>query len=537
MQHYDNESRRFGSAQFAQDHELLKAGFFKQTSESLFIGFLGKRPLWYLGAGGLLMQAGARGGKLSTILGYNLCHSVASASNFVVLDMKAELTAISQDQTPDRKFCIYWSPIHILSGLPQHHINPLDYIRSDSPSLVSDVKVFCENMVVASRGNNSEFFIGRAREFVEAIALTLVERDKVLTFPALYEAVSLIPAKGEKWLDFAWLMNQSGFPISKRIEEEIARAEGQNANAGGFQGILGEVFKAFACLSDPALMVSVSPPYDFSFEDLCKSEQRYQVYLCCPAEYAQSWSPVLKSMFVAGMIYKARNLQAPRQTWILDECAQLGRFPLVPKLFTYGAGIGIRPWAIYQSSDQMKLTGQNAETIIPASAALRSYFAVRDLPSAQQLSHTLGIETLEYDDTLQQAQSRHARQQAVRNMLGSPDPISAGLDYLHHAQAASHRTQMNRYLRTPDEILNTPSDKQYIFTDGLSGAIYSDRRPYYEEQTMAGRYHPNPYHPPLDHVRVRTAWGFKDKPVHVGPVAKRFAHYPQYKNGLWSQVR
>ena len=108
------------------------------------------------------------------------------------------------------------------------------------------------------------------------------------------------------------------------------------------------------------------------------------------------------------MIYKARQPQAPRQTWILDECAQLGGFPLVEKLFTYGAGIGIRPWAVFQSVFQMDRLGGGAKNIITSSAQIQSYFAVRDIDTAQAVSRMLGSQTLEYDDELMQKVKRHA---------------------------------------------------------------------------------------------------------------------------------
>src|SRR3546814_16392738 len=108
----------------------------------------------------------------------------------VILDMKGELAAISQDQTPDRKHCIYWNPV-VLCGLPQNSINPVDYVRIDSPTLVSDVKVFCENMIVASSSATAIYFEQRGREMLEALILVIVERDGVLTLPALYEAINL----------------------------------------------------------------------------------------------------------------------------------------------------------------------------------------------------------------------------------------------------------------------------------------------------------------------------------------------------------
>lgn len=532
MTTYDNESNRFGSAAFSTGDDLRRAGMLTQTPDSLLVGFHGNKPIWYNGAGGVLLVAGARGGKLSTNLGYNCCSGIHKNS-MLILDMKGELAAISQDQTPDRKHCIFWNPFG-LHGLVQHRINPVGYITLESPSLVSDVKVLTFNLIPPSTRTNGDFFEGRAREFLEAIILTLVRIKGTLTLGDLYHTVNLIPAGGEAWLDFAFEMSESGFEISRRIEEEIAQSA--EDTSGGYRGILGEIFKALAPLSDSALMASVSAPFDFSLEDMC-SDQPVQVYLMPPAEFIDAWAPVIKAIFVAGMIYKARKPQAPRQTWILDECAQLGAFPLVEKLFTYGAGIGIRPLAVFQSQFQMERLGRSAANIITSSAQLRIYFAVRDYETAQMLSSTLGASTLEFDDELTQARARHAKHQAMQSILNGGDPLMAGLNIAHHRREAQHRSKQHRLLRTPDEILNTPKDKLYLFTDDLPRPAWEDRKPYYEQIFMAGRYHPNPFHPPVDRVRVKTRWGHETRRVIEETVSPEFAGYPQYKHGMRSRVK
>lgn len=94
----DNETYRFGSASFADRSDLRRGGFFKQTANSLLIGFDGRKPIYWNGAGGALLIAGARSGKLRDVLGYNVCKGMNSGS-MLVLDVKGELAAISQDQT------------------------------------------------------------------------------------------------------------------------------------------------------------------------------------------------------------------------------------------------------------------------------------------------------------------------------------------------------------------------------------------------------------------------------------------------------
>lgn len=536
IRHYGahNEHFRYGSADFANSFDLRRAGMFRQSPTSLFVGFFEGKPLWYDGAGGLLLVGGARSGKLRDILAYNICSGIYAGGSMLILDMKGELAAISQDQTPDKKYCAYWNPL-ALHAMPQMRLNPLDYIQKDSPSLFADVKVMAETFIPLTGSPQAEYFELRAREFLEAIALSLVQIDGVLSLPALYRTINLIPLNDERWLDFAYAMHSSGIALAVRVEEEIAAA--RDDSTGGFRGILGELFKSFSCLSDPALMASVSPPFDFSLADLCASEQFWQFYLMCPAEYIHVWAPVIKAIFTSAMVYKARTPDAPRQTWVLDECAQLKHFPLVARMFTYGAGIGIRPWAVFQSTAQMNETGPNAKNIITSSAALQSYFALRDIDSARNVSDMLGSQTLEYDDTLKQGRARLARQNLAQSLMAGADPLMAGLAMKQQAFEEQHRTKQRRLLRTPDEVMNARPERQFIFADIVGKPIPASRAPYYEQVFMARRYHPNPYHPPANKVRVKTKLGHTWRKVAKKRVPGRYADYPQYADGAWSFIR
>lgn len=530
---FNNEEHRFGSATPADTSDIQAIGMFRQEPNSLLVGFHGNRPLWYSGMGGLLLTAGARSGKMRDILAYNLCSGIC-ASTIVMLDVKGEGAAISQDQTPDGKFCAYWNP-RGMHGLPKHRINPVDYIQIESSSIVSDTKVFCDNTLPLSGSSNASFFERRAQEIAEAIILVIAERDGVVTLPEFYRVLNALPANGDEWLNFAYDMSRSRFPIAQRIEEEIAAAQADSS--GGFKGILGELFKGFASLSDPVLLESVSPPYDLSLSQLCEHDQRWQLYLMPPEECISPWSSVIKSLLVSAMIYKSRAPQAPQQTWILDECALLGKFPLAVKLYSYGAGIGIRPFGIFQSSKQMNVIQDDAETIITASAAIRSYFSVRDVTTATTLSRMIGTQTLAFEDEHKIAQARHAKRQAMQEFISGGDPLTASLNYAHFKKEAETPHLQQRWMRTTDEVMNTPADKQYIFADGLPGVLYADRKPYYEQRFMDGRFHPNPFYAPAGKVRVKSRFGHAWRNVVQMPVPPEYAHYPQYKDGVYSCIR
>ena len=490
-------------------------------------------PIWYSDMGGAICVAGPRSGKLRDLLGYNICCGMYPGT-LLILDIKGgELASISRFQVPDGKFCIYWNPARV-PGLPYHRINPVAFIHVDSSTLVSDVKAFCENTIVSTGAAQSVFFEGRAREMLEALVLVIVKRDGVLTLPALYGAINLMVRGGDAWLDLAFEMSESGFASVERIEEEIADA--RDDSSGGFKGILGEITRAFSCLSDPALLESVSPPYDFCLSELTRSDQTFNLYLMPASDFVEAWAAVIKTFFVAARTYKARAPAAPRQTWILDECGNLGAFPLVVRLYTRDAGMGIRPWSFWQSTKQMSAIARDGESLLMASSAFKTFFGIRDEITAKSLSTMIGSETLAYFDPQRQEAARQGGIRAARSLLTGGNPLQAGLELAHHRRMARSPNLKERRLLTPDELLGLPSDKMLIFADGLAHPVYADRRAYYDQPFMAGRYHPNPFFPPETHVSVMTPRGRVWRPVIREPVPPQFAHYPQYADGFWSRI-
>ncbi|EKE68463.1 type IV secretory system conjugative DNA transfer family protein [Oceanibaculum indicum] len=522
----------FGSARFAGPKEIAGAGLFTRTKDSLFVGFHGGRALVYSGMAGLVTCAGARSGKLTTTLAYNICCGGYPGTS-LILDVKGELAAISQWQVPARKFCIFWNTRR-QHGLPYHRINPVGHLNRSNPDLVSDVLVFCENMIPPSGSANGRYFEGRAHEFLAAIVLTIARRDNVLTLPALYRAINLLVMGGEAWLDFAFEMSEAGFDLSERIEEEVATS--RSDTSGGFKGVIGEITRAFICLADPVLMEAVSPPYDFCLSQLCASDQTYNLYLMVPTEAVEPWAAVIKAFFVAARTYKARAPSAPRQTWFLDECGQLGGFPLVARLFTRDAGLGIRPWAFFQNTKQMNDLAPDGESLLLASAGLQSWYGIRDERTARTLSGMLGNETLAYVDPRQYESARHGMLKAAQALFSGNNVITASLEMAYQRRMGQTPVLKSAPLRSADELLGMPADKQLIFADGLAHSVWADRRAYYEQPFMAGRYHPNPYHPPPDRVLIATPRGPRWRPVIVEPVPPAYAHYPQYADGFWSRI-
>jgi type IV secretion system protein VirD4 len=533
----DNSKNRFGQADWATEADLEAAELFDKRPHSIFVGFFNGREVYFHGPAGMVLTAGARAGKLRDVLSYNLLTGTC-LSNIVMLDPKREGYAISANQTADGKFVACWNPSGFANTL-QDRIDPLPTMVLSNPNLVSDIKVLWENLIAPSGASNSRYFEGLAQVYGEAISLALVEMMGKLTLPDLYDVISMLPGGGDRWLDFAYQMSKSQFP--QVIEVEVAIAASRGDSSGGFRGIVGELTRAVACLSDPMLMASVSPPFTMSLESLLDADQRWQLYLSPPVEYLSAWAPVIKTFFVSLNLLKSRAPSAPRILFIIDEVGQIvghgsGGFPLVPRLFTYGAGIGITPLIVLQSNRQMRALGPDAESLIMSSAAAKLAFGIRDIESAADLSRIMGAQTLTYDDRLAQQQAVHARNEAARALFSGGDPLQAGLAIAHQSYVAEHQSKQQRQLMFPDEVMNMDSRGAIYIHEEVKGPIALEREPYFGRRELAGRFLPNPYHPPADSVTVQTRWGKRTRRVITESVPERFAHFPQYRDGFWTRV-
>src|SRR5258708_3802651 len=81
-----------GDAGFATKKWLKDAGYFRKGG--IRIGFFGKLPLFYNGAGHILLVAAARAGKALTVLVETIL-SLGPKRSMVVFDPKGELTCIT----------------------------------------------------------------------------------------------------------------------------------------------------------------------------------------------------------------------------------------------------------------------------------------------------------------------------------------------------------------------------------------------------------------------------------------------------------
>lgn len=530
---FDNEKNRFGSAAWADNESIRRAGLLGDNG--LPIGVFSNRVMRLEGDAPLITIGGAGSGKLRDLLGYVVCCSPGVP--MLVNDPRGELGAISLPaHAMHGEQAYFWNPTG-LAGSPQHHCNPLSILTGGSKTLLSDAKFIAEGMVPLSGSDSGQYFELRAREWISDLLIEQSESEGNASFPALLRIINAIEGDPPVWGQVLESMLCSPHDSVRRTAGEMLTKQQESPKE--FGSIMGSIYASLSFLNDPMLLDSLDGSgFDLSVL-VVSSGPASKVFLNIPAEFLSLWSPLVRVFFTVTMLLKGRRPDARRVTLVCDEAGQLGRFDALLRAFTYGRGAGLRAWAIFQDIGQIERHyGRPALQGFLGSAQMRQFFGVRDFDTARLVSDMLGTETLEYNDTLAQDRARKNRADLVTALLDGGDVMDIAANNAHLAFAESHRSQQARKLLTPDEVLALPEDKQVLFISGKNlRPILADKQPYFIRREMAGRYLPNPYHPPLDRVRIRTAWRDKWAPVITEEVPQKFASSAQYQSGSWAYVK
>lgn len=521
-QHF-NEEHLHGSAHFSCYRDIRNAGLF--VKDGLPLGHFENRQLRLKSDGAILTIAGAGGGKTAALLGWTCCQP--NNMPMIVLGPRGELAAVSRASISRQGIHgYYWNPKRF-HGLPSHSINPLAEITLESPHLHSDAQVVARDLIAQKTGDNS-YFANRAREWQGALIKFRVEYDGMVSLPSLYRMINKIEGNPLAWADELEAMLRSRFEDVRRTANEMLVKQ-QDAPKE-FGAILGTIYEAFAFLHDPDLRGALEGG-DCKLSDLIDNPQTIRIELMPPAEVISLWSPVLRLMFSRVMTLKARAPQARRVLMIVDEAGQLGKADFLLSAFTFSRGAGVIVHALFQDIGQIK-RNFGAEGVISflGSAVARQFFGIRDFETARLVSNMLGEETLFFNDGAAQARAAMEARWRAHAILNGEDPFEHGRDYAHYQAEAHRRSKMRRPLMSPDEILNMPEDRQILFIAGRDlHPIYAHKYRYFERREMAGFYLPNPFHPPLDRVKVKGRLWSKWLPIKKVSIPDRYRQYPQHR--------
>lgn len=522
---------RFGSARWAERYDLNKAGLFKP--DGLAFAYHNHSLLRLHTDAPKITVAGAGSGKARDLLVGMLCHPSQEA--FAVLDPRGELFATTIYTLAGQGIRAFpWCPVGTLGihGLP---CNPLDILDPASLSFHADVQALAVSLIPLSGSSGGKYFELTAQSCLSAILKSLAERFGRASFPRLYRVLNIIQTDRYAWADEIERMTESRFKDVKSAAAEMIYKQQEAPKE--FSGILGEMLANLAWLNDPTLLAALEEG-GFSLSALSEDGPASRVHFIVPAELLSVWAPLIRTMFTTTMLYKSRRPWARRTNVLVDEAGQLGTFKALLSAYTFGRGAGVSAWAFFQDTGQiMSNFGREALQSFLGSSALRQFFGVRDYETARLISEMIGEATFAYDDEEAQARAREVRQAQAQSVLFGADPMESAREFAHASRAAQRPAHVRRALITPSEVLALPEDEQIAFISGRDLPPMREKKyPYYTRRELAGRYLPNPYHPPLDRVRVQGRLRPKELRVYTRDVPYKYRDFPQYASGTALEI-
>ena len=484
---------RHGSARWPFAHEISRAGLY--GGRGVFIGlcpFTG-RFMTLEGDAPLSLIGGSGSGKGTTKLLYNNFYP----GSMLLLSPKGEIGAMiaAYQRAAGKEYrCVNPNGLHTGPpwNLPCDTLNPFDILKPDSRYLVSDCKRIAA-MLIGIDPNGKSFFPKRARQWLENLLLAYVLTHERPTLPGLMRVLNAIEGDFERFKALAAVFSNLGNDYIRRTCAEIITKRKDAKEE--FSGVVSTLYAELGFMSDPALQALFSGA-DFSLDILTREHPKAVVEIAFPAENLSIWNKALRLIIGVAMLYQYRAQGGGKSLFIIDEAAQLQYFEELEQSYTYGRSF-YRTYAVWQDLGQIsRWYGQAGVQTFLGSSQAKIFIGIRDLETAQTVSAMLGTQTIEVDNPIYTARARHARQQAIKQLVFyGADPFQTGLELAHWIREERHRDKFYRPLLTPDEVLNMPEDRSLVFLAGKDVyPIPARRAPYFQRPEIARYFLPNPYH-------------------------------------------
>ena len=358
-----------------------------------------------------------------------------------------------------------------------------------------------------------------------ACTLFLTERDRKVSLKTLYRALCDI-AETDTWASLAQAMQNSQHAEVRGMADTLimAKLDGREA----YTAPMNTIKSTFSFMQEKAIADAVSGN-DFSLSVVTDTTIKARVKIVFPAQHLGLTKGLVRLLLGRPIQDKFKMGGAHRIGVIVDECGQLGHFPSVMDLYTYGRGAGVFGLCSWQAIGQtIDAFGKEGADAIMSSAQIRVFAGVRDIDTARIVSAMGGTLTRHYFDEKKQADAQRGKEAAVIGMVQSGDILKGAQQARHFNRLKTIQDQQSRWLLTPDEVLNYSG--MVAFASGIvEGAILGEWVRFFERKQWAGRYLCNPYHDP-EFVTLKTWYGRTKKArMLTADCPPALAHMPQYQ--------
>ncbi len=497
-------SGSYGTARWAEDEELKKAGLFSdkgvflaQTSDAKFeqeldkdgdVRLVQKKPGKYFlrhnGPEHVIAFAPTRSGKG---VGLVIPTLLTWTGSVLIYDIKKENWNITSGWRSKFSHCLCFEP----TSMDSVKYNPLLEIRKGINE-VRDVQNIAD-ILVDPEGSKERKDHWEKTGYSLLIGVILhvlyAEKDKTLNGVATFlsNPKESIGQTIKRMINTKHLGDKA-HPVVASIGRELF-----NKSENELSGVVSTSMSFLSLYRDPVVAKNTSSS-DFAISDLMNSEKAVSLYIVIPPSDVERTKPLVRLMLnqIGRRLTEKMDLQweeketfsffhkllqkfksTPEKTtetlkkhqllMMLDEFATLGRLSFFESGLTFMAGYGIRAYLIVQSLNQLEQAyGQN-NSIVDNCHVRITYGALNE-QTALRISKLLGEKT-----------EIHRAMNFAGNRLAP---------WLGHVMQSEHESARN--LLTPGEILQLPIDDALVMVGGMP-PYRGKKITYYQDGRFKGR--------------------------------------------------
>jgi len=470
---YDNPKNP-SSAQWAADKLLRIAGLFKGKGWRIGYSQSGK-VLRYGGPGHLLIVAGARKGKMVSVLA-PAALEVCDASR-IFIDPKGELCAVTQKRAGQFSRVVALDPFgtlqeHGVRGPKILGFNPLASLDPNSVSFGGDVASLTEAIVWEQEsGAADRHWTDSARQLVGAVIRVIVKygerKEKHLL--AVRDAVcGDIFAFARRWKDCG----------DSAVRQSLARYAAKGAEESReLNGVISTAVVQTDFLAVEGISASLTGE-GLRFADLKK--KRMTVYIVLPLDKLASCGKWFRLCVAAAIsdLLKAGPRGLP-VLCIIDEFFSIGPLKAFQTAMSQAAGAaGLQLWPVLQDLAQLQTMypNQGWRTFL-SNTAVKIFFGDNgDKDTAEYISAMCGDRQMVLPS---RSVSEDRKRDCGRGLYDVNVSDSGALGW-------------ERLVR-PHEVARMSDREMIVFCEKVGGPILAKRKPYFEGWEFRGRYGKNPY--------------------------------------------
>jgi len=339
--------------------------------------------------------------------------------------------------------------------------NPLDCVRRDD-SMATDAGVLADLLMPrSSNGGASDHFDQQALILVRGLIMYVIDKAGPDACIALVR--QCLMAGPERFEGMLSEMASSAVPEISEAGNHMQKLAAKSPRE--FGSVLSTAVGKTDIWSDRQVKAITTGRSTVDFGRM--KEAGVSVYLVVPPDQIGHYRVFMRT--VVGMAVRAMTQSAAKPDnpvlFLLDEFPALGHMASIEQGIGVVAGYGVRFWIFCQDMPQLRAIYREGAGTLMANCAVRSFFGVTALETADYISRSLGRGTVE-------TQNQSAR------------VAGAGLVA---TDATVSRSMTARDLLTADEVAAMPEGKQIILVQGLR-PLMADEVRYFEDRAFRGLY-------------------------------------------------